>query len=108
MSKTFFSNFLPEIVISLYSTNIHAVYLVSRMNVKGIRYRNHSLISISIILSFKLLLVVTPIGDGCSTDLSGVRVICARRRDNLGGTLEERSSQVEYGAHHGMKEKVDE
>jgi len=49
---------------------------------------------------------VTSIGDGYSTDLSGVRVICARRRDSLGGALEERPPQVEYGARQSVTEEV--
>ena len=68
--------------------------------------KNQSLILFLIILTIKLLSLVTPIGDGYSTDLSGVRVICARRRDSLGGALEERPSQVEYGARQGVKEEV--
>jgi len=53
------------------------------MNVNGSRTKNRSLISFSIILIFKILSPVIPIGDGYLTDLSGVRVICAR----AGGTV---------------------
>jgi hypothetical protein len=69
------------------------------MNVNRSREKkNQSLILFLIILIIKLLSLVAPMGDEYSTDLSGVRVICARRWDNLRGALEERPSQAEYGA----------
>jgi len=76
------------------------------MNINRFKINNRSLISFSIILIFKVLSPVTPIGYGYLTDLFGVRVIYARRRDSLGGALEERPSQVEYGARQGVAEGV--
>ena len=75
---------------------------------KGNRLRNRhqSLILILIIITFKLLSPVTLIGDGYSTDLSGVKVSCARRQDSLRGVLEERPPQVEYSARQGVTEEV--
>jgi len=107
MRETIFSNFLLR---KRYILKIQLMFTLTNLwkKIKVIWYRNknQSLILLLIILTFELLSLVTPIGGGYSTDLSGVRVICARRRDSLGGALEERSSQAEYGARQGVKEEV--
>ena len=45
-------------------------------------------------------------GDEYSTLLSGVKILYARRWDNLRGAMEEEPSQVEYGVRQGVIEEV--